>query len=132
MRRETADEDVTQAAFARMHNVSRKTVSIWKQRDWLCLTDDGKVLIEASNARLEQRPKRYRGGTARGLSAATEQHDLRPVSDAVLCAAIVVATDAFRIVRISDFDDEQLSEVALAAMYWAYVQAAKIKTRGVN
>jgi len=132
MSRETADEDVTQAAFARMHNVSRKTVSIWKQRDLLCLTDDGKVLVEASNARLEQRPKRYRGGKARGPSAATEQHDLRPVSDAVLRAAIIVATDAFRIVRISDFDDEQLSEVALAAMYWAYVQAAKIKTRGVN
>jgi hypothetical protein len=65
-------------------------------------------------------------------SAATEQHDLRPVSDEVLCAAIIVATDAFRIVRISDFDDEQLSEVALAAMYSAYVQTAKIKTRGVN
>ena len=54
------------------------------------------------------------------------------MSEEVLCAAIIVATDAFRIVRISDFDDEQLSEVALAAMYSAYVQAAKIKTRGVS
>src|SRR6478736_7631478 len=114
------------AAYGRRHGVSRQTVCRWRDRDLLVVRDWG-VEVEPSDAKLASRPAFYRGGRTRGLSAATEQHDFRPVSDEVLGAAIAVATDAFRIVRISDFDDEQLSEVALAAMYWAYVQAAKIK-----
>jgi len=45
----------TQAEFARMHAVSRKTATQWKSRGWLVFKGD-RVDIEASNARL----KKYR------------------------------------------------------------------------
>jgi len=46
---------VSQAEFARMHGVSKKTVTAWKARDWLVLVDGG-VDVKASNALL----KKYR------------------------------------------------------------------------
>ncbi|UPG89281.1 hypothetical protein L2Y96_18045 [Luteibacter aegosomaticola] len=46
---------VSQAEFARMHGVSKKTVTTWKARDWLVLADGG-VDVKASNALL----KKYR------------------------------------------------------------------------
>lgn len=48
-------EAVNQAAFAKLHEVSRKTVSKWKERGWLVLQGD-LVDVEASNALL----KKYR------------------------------------------------------------------------
>lgn len=45
----------TQAEFARMHEVSRKTATQWKARGWLVFKGD-RVDVEASNARL----KKYR------------------------------------------------------------------------
>ena len=41
----------SQAEFARLHNVSRKTVTDWKSRGYLTLSG-GQVDVEASNARL--------------------------------------------------------------------------------
>lgn len=46
---------VKQSEFARLHKVSRNTVTKWKSRGWLVLKGD-RVDIEASNARL----KKYR------------------------------------------------------------------------
>ena len=44
-----------QAAFAELHGVSRKTVTLWKQRGWLVFQGN-EVDVEASNALI----KRYR------------------------------------------------------------------------
>ncbi|QDD65548.1 hypothetical protein EJD96_15975 [Herbaspirillum seropedicae] len=48
-------ELLKQAGFATLHNVSRKTVTVWKDRGWLVMQGD-MVDVEASNALL----KKYR------------------------------------------------------------------------
>lgn len=53
---------VSQAQFARLHGVSRKTVTLWKQRGYVLMTTGGQVDVAASNKMLRGRPKCYRGG----------------------------------------------------------------------
>ncbi|MCG5247970.1 hypothetical protein [Methylorubrum extorquens] len=53
---------LSQADFARARNVSRKTVTGWKQKGLLVLTEDGKIDVEATEWNLDQRPSTYRGG----------------------------------------------------------------------
>lgn len=53
-----------QAAFAELHGVSRKTVTMWKQRGWLVF-QGGEVDVDASNALI----KRYRRD---GIEAVTQ------------------------------------------------------------
>jgi hypothetical protein len=53
---------VSQAEFARLRGVSRKTVTLWKGQGRLVLTADGLVDVAASDAMLAQRPPVYRGG----------------------------------------------------------------------
>lgn len=55
---------VTQAEFARMRSVSKKTVTVWKGAGLLVLTAAGLVDVEATEWALDQRPQTYRGGTA--------------------------------------------------------------------
>lgn len=43
---------MNQAEFARLHNVSRKTVTLWKSRGWLVMNGE-EVDVEASNANIE-------------------------------------------------------------------------------
>lgn len=43
---------MNQADFAKLHNVSRKTVTTWKARGWLVMDGD-EVNVEASNANIE-------------------------------------------------------------------------------
>lgn len=43
---------MNQADFARLHNVSRKTVTLWKSRGWLVMNGDD-VDVDASNANIE-------------------------------------------------------------------------------
>lgn len=43
---------MNQADFARLHDVSRKTVTQWKARGWLVMNGED-VDVEASNANLE-------------------------------------------------------------------------------
>ncbi|WP_240775877.1 hypothetical protein [Nissabacter sp. SGAir0207] len=43
---------MNQAEFAKLHNVSRKTVTMWKARGWLVM-DGEEVNVEASNASIE-------------------------------------------------------------------------------
>ena len=47
---------MNQADFAKLHNVSRKTVTTWKARGWLVMEGD-EVNVEASNANIEQHRK---------------------------------------------------------------------------
>ena len=53
---------VSQAEFARIKDVSRKTVTGWKIKGLLVLTADGLVDVSASLKRLDERPATYRGG----------------------------------------------------------------------
>lgn len=57
---------ISLAAFARMHSVSKPTVSGWRRRGYLIFAPDGKrVDVARSNERLANRPAVHRGGVAR-------------------------------------------------------------------
>ncbi|WP_237166178.1 hypothetical protein [Pantoea stewartii] len=47
---------MNQADFAKLHGVSRKTVTTWKARGWLVMEGD-EVNVEASNANIETHRK---------------------------------------------------------------------------
>ena len=55
---------MNQSDFAKLHNVSRKTVTMWKSRGWLIMSGDD-IDVAASNAQLEKyrktvnRPSKY-------------------------------------------------------------------------
>ncbi|PHM60654.1 DNA-directed RNA polymerase sigma-70 factor [Xenorhabdus stockiae] len=60
---------MNQSEFAKLHGVSRKTVTTWKARGWLVMTDDD-IDVEASNANIERyrktvtrREKKAKGNT---------------------------------------------------------------------
>ncbi len=59
---------MSQAEFSRLHSVSRKTVTSWKQKGLLVLDADGKVVVEASNKALAD----YGVGVTRGNTEVTE------------------------------------------------------------
>lgn len=59
---------VTQAEFARLHGVSRKTVTTWKSRNLLVFEGEG-VDVEASNARI----KNLRKGALPVTSVVTQE-----------------------------------------------------------
>lgn len=60
----------TQAEFARMKGVSRKTVTKWKDKGLVSMTPDGLVKIEESEWLLAERSPNYRGGTTKTQAAA--------------------------------------------------------------
>lgn len=53
---------VSVSAFAAIRKKSRKTGQEWKAKGLLVFEADGSVNVEASHARLDARPARYRGG----------------------------------------------------------------------
>jgi hypothetical protein len=53
---------VKKAEFARQRGVSRAALTAWSARGFLVLDDAGLVNVEASSARLDERPEIYRGG----------------------------------------------------------------------
>lgn len=53
---------LSQADFARRRSVSRNAVSVWKSKGLLVLNEDGKVDVEATEWKLDDRPLVYRGG----------------------------------------------------------------------
>jgi hypothetical protein len=55
---------MTLAGFARLHGVSRPTVTGWRKRGYVVL-GDGKVDVAESNRRLADRPDVSRGGVAK-------------------------------------------------------------------
>jgi hypothetical protein len=74
---------VSQAEFARLRGVSRKTVTAWKRQERLLLTSDGKVDVAGSEKLLALRPGIYRGGkikAAPGEKQATGK-DVPPILD---------------------------------------------------
>jgi hypothetical protein len=76
---------VSQAEFARLRGVSRKTVTIWKGQGRLAFTTEGLVDVSASDELLTQRPPVYRGGKAKPRkgeqAAAAPLPDSAPVMD---------------------------------------------------
>ena len=62
---------MNQSDFAKLHNVSRKTVTAWKARGWLVLAGDD-IDVEASNANIERfrktvtRPEKKAAGNTQG------------------------------------------------------------------
>ena len=56
---------VSQGRFAKLRGVSKKTVTVWKQRGHLVMHDD-LVDVEASDRRLAERPEWYKGGKLGG------------------------------------------------------------------
>lgn len=57
-----APQFLSQAEFARRRNVSRKAVTTWKTKGLLVLSEDGRVDVEATEWKLDERPPTYRGG----------------------------------------------------------------------
>jgi len=57
---------MSQTQFAQHRGVSRKTVTVWKQQGFLVLGSDGLVDVVATEAVLNERPDRYRGGVTSG------------------------------------------------------------------
>lgn len=59
---------MSQAEFSRLHSVSRKTVTSWKQKGLLVLDEAGKVVVAASNKALAD----YGVGVTRGNTEVTD------------------------------------------------------------
>ena len=73
-----APKAVTQAEFARMRSVSKKTVTVWKNSGLLTMTPAGLVDVDASEWNLDQRPVTYRGGTAHRPVRVVPKEELDP------------------------------------------------------
>src|SRR3954470_17536396 len=61
----------TKSEFAQMRGVSPSSVTHWKTKGLLVLTEEGKVDVEASERLLAGRPENYRGGQTKPAPAAT-------------------------------------------------------------
>lgn len=72
---------VTQAEFARLKDVSRKTVTMWKAKGLLSMAPDGLVKVEESEWLLADRPAVYRGGIAKGRAVSGGSEAARPAKD---------------------------------------------------
>jgi hypothetical protein len=59
---------MSQTAYATHRDVSRKTVTVWKQQGLLVFTTGGLIDVAATDAILNARPERYRGGVTSAAS----------------------------------------------------------------
>jgi hypothetical protein len=64
---------MTLAAFSRSRGVSKAAATKWRKAGYLVMTDDGKVDVSRSNARLAERPAVYRGGKVKTARPTPEQ-----------------------------------------------------------
>lgn len=62
MTEKPAPKFVSQAEFARHRGVSRKAVTTWKSKGLLVIDAEGRVDVEATEWKLDDRPANYRGG----------------------------------------------------------------------
>lgn len=69
---------ITQAEYARRHNVSRKTVTAWKASGLITMTEGG-VDLEASDERLRKYRNQYDERAQRGKGPGVTQAATRPV-----------------------------------------------------
>lgn len=70
---------MNQSDFARLHNVSRKTVTMWKNRGWLIMSGDD-IDVDASNARLEKYRKSINRPTKEKTDAPAKKNAVRVLS----------------------------------------------------
>jgi phage terminase Nu1 subunit (DNA packaging protein) len=101
---------VSQAEFARMHGVSKKTVTTWKARDWLVLADGG-VDVKASNALL----KKYRRD---GLPGNAEGND---------SAEVTIASKVTTERKAGETPSQAAERIALSAAPYSREEAIRIK-----
>jgi hypothetical protein len=123
-------DSLSQAAFARYRRVTRKTVTIWKQKGFVVLDARGNVEVQRSDALLDARPECSRGGmTNRRPAAACDFADSATITiDDVPPALIAEAADwslaeasrkkeiALALLRQLEFDRECGSVVSIAAV----------------
>jgi hypothetical protein len=68
---------ISMLAAARLWGVAPKTVREWRLKGYLVRASDGRVDVKRSEAKLKQRPHRYRGGTCRGPLAPVQTRAAR-------------------------------------------------------
>ncbi|XHF49433.1 MAG: hypothetical protein PIK35_12295 [Enterobacter roggenkampii] len=73
---------MNQSDFARLHGVSRKTVTMWKSRGWLIMSGDD-IDVNASNAQLEKYRKTISRPVANKASAPAKKHSVPDLSSAM-------------------------------------------------
>ncbi len=56
---------ISRAEFAKLRRVSRKTVTVWRQRGYVVLAANGLIDVSTTNALLDARLPVYRGGVAK-------------------------------------------------------------------
>ncbi|MEF3068078.1 hypothetical protein [Pandoraea apista] len=93
---------MNQSEFAALHNVSRKTVTKWKERGWLVFSGDD-VDVEASNAML----KKYRKD---GASAVTQNAEGNSQGNKTVPTRKRVTR---RVAEVTIGDDETPAEAAV-------------------
>jgi hypothetical protein len=106
---------ISQAAFAKTRGVTRKTATMWKRRGLLVFHPDGSVDPERSNALLNARPPRYRGGTIAGAGETSPTEAADPVADIVTMSdALLRKETALARLRELEFDRESGAVVEVA------------------
>jgi hypothetical protein len=119
---------LSQSAFARYRRVTRKTVTVWKQKGFVVLNASGNVDVRRSNALLDARPECSRGGmTNRRPADASDFTDGAPIAiDDVPPALLAEAADwplaeaarrkeiALAMLRQLEFDRESGAVVLIA------------------
>ncbi|AWN43156.1 hypothetical protein [Methylobacterium durans] len=115
--------EVTQAEFARLRGVSRKTVTEWKAKGLLSMTPAGLVKVEESEWLLADRPQNYRGGaTNRGARA--EAPSAKPA--AARPAPVEAATGDAQAVEASEILTQSPAQIA-EALGWTTAEAQRVK-----
>ena len=103
-----------QADYARARGVSRKQVTVWKQRGLVVMTPDGFVDVTTSDANLGARPARYRGGRTTGAASAPgDNYGEKSVGNGAADSGL----------RLGDISIEQIA----TATGWSHAEAIKVK-----
>ena len=112
---------LSQAEFARHRGVSKKAVTVWKQKGLLVLGEDGRVNVDETEWKLDDRPSRYRGGvTHRPVRAVSGNSSAAPRPAKVTPPRPASA-------RPADTDDEQESDVDFSAPDLKLAEAVRRK-----
>lgn len=115
--------EVTQAEFARLRGVSRKTVTEWKAKGLLSMTPAGLVRVEESEWLLADRPQNYRGGsTNRGARA--EVSPAKPT--AARPAPVEQVTGDAQAVEAAEILTQSPAQIA-EALGWTTAEAQRVK-----
>ena len=108
---------VSQAEFARLRKVSRKTVTAWKKAGLVVLTAEGRVDVAQSEKLLAERPSVYRGGKT------TPREDNPPVDNPEDAAEANGNGNGDSALRLGDISVDQIAK----ATGWSHAEAIKVK-----